>query len=206
MPAAIAVSVREEIIRRRQGQATFRQIAGALGVSYSATRRIWQQYVREGQLRPHYARCRPPAVRKLAELHQQAIALKRAHPGWGAGLIRLELAQHFAEEALPSDRTLQRWFRAAGVGRKRTDTSPRPHITRGRQAHQVWAMDAKEQIRLADGSYVSWLTITDEGSGAILSATLFPHPPLEPTGAAAGQASDTDDHAAVGATGNHADG
>lgn len=206
MPTAIAMSVREEIVRRREGGDTFRQIASSLGVSYNATRRIWQQSEREGQVKPHYERCRPPEVRKTAALHEQALALKRAHPGWGGGLIRLELSARFVAEDLPSERSLQRWFRRAGMGRKPSDTPPRPRVTRGRQPHQVWAIDAKEQIRLADGSYVSWLTITDEASGAILSATLFPHSPLEPTRAVAGQASAADDDAAVGATGNPADG
>jgi hypothetical protein len=40
--------------------------------------------------------------------------------------------------------------------------------------HQVWAVDAKEQMRLKDGSAASWLVVTDEGSGAILDAQAFP--------------------------------
>jgi hypothetical protein len=47
-------------------------------------------------------------------------------------------------------------------------------VKRGKVPHEVWAVDAKEQIRLGDGSLVSWLTVTDEGSGAILKAELFP--------------------------------
>jgi hypothetical protein len=125
-------------------------------------------------------------VRKRADVHQQALGLREAHPGWGAGLIRLALAEHFAVEDLPSERTLQRWFRRGGVGRKRSDTPPRLRVQQGQAAHEGWAMDARERMRLGDGSSASWLTITDEASGAILSVTLFPHRPLEPTGAAAG--------------------
>jgi hypothetical protein len=36
-------------------------------------------------------------------------------------------------------------------------------------------MDAVEQIRRADGRWVCWLTLTDEASGAVLAAMLFPH-------------------------------
>ncbi len=181
MPAAIAMSVREEIVRRRHEHETFRQIAHDLQVSYNATRRIWAQFQAEGQVKPHYERCRPPAVRKGERVHEQALSLRRLHPRWGAGLIRLELRAQFPAEALPSERTLQRWFRRAQVGRKRSDTPPHPRVKRGQQPHAVWAMDAKERMRLADGSSASWLTITDEASGAILSATLFPQGSVEPS-------------------------
>jgi hypothetical protein len=36
----------------------------------------------------------------------------------------------------------------------------------------VWAVDAKEQIRLADGTWGSWLVVSDEASGAILSTAV----------------------------------
>jgi hypothetical protein len=206
MPAALAVSVREEIVRRRNAGETFQQIANELGVSYNASRRIWQQYEREGQIKPHYERCRPPSVRKGQALYEAAVALKQAHRSWGAGLIRLEMTERFAAEQLPSERTLQRWFRRAGVGSQTEVSRPRMAVNRGRQAHQVWAMDAKEQMRLADGSYASWLTITDEASGAVLSATLFPYPPVEPIGSLTGQASLTEDAGTVGATRGHAHG
>ncbi len=157
MPAAIAMSVREEIVRRRQEHESFRQIAHDLRVSYNATRRIWAQFQAEGQVEAHYERCRPPAVRKGERVHEQALSLRRLHPRWGAGLIRLELRAQFPAEALPSERTLQRWFRRARVGLL---SPPRPRVKQGQQPHAVWAMDAKERMRLADGSSASWLTIT----------------------------------------------
>jgi transposase len=198
MPAALPLSMREEIVRRRQHGETFRQIARELKVSYAATRRIWARFTQEGDLKPHYDRCRPPEVRKAAELHKRAVELKESHPRWGAGLIRLELSEEFQSQELPSERTLQRWFRRAGVGPRRGDSQPRVKVKWGRVAHEVWAMDAKEQIRLDNGEYVSWLTITDEGSGAVLSATLFPHSPLGSTRPIARQAGDPADDDTLG--------
>lgn len=198
MPAALPLSIREEIVRRRQDGETFRQIARELKVSYAATRRIWARFRQEGDLKPHYDRCRPREVRKAADIYKQAVERKQEHPSWGAGLIRLELAEQFPGQQLPSERTLQRWFRRAGVGRRRTDSQARVKVKRGRAAHEVWAMDAKEQMRLDNGEYVSWLTITDEGSGAVLSATLFPPSPLESTRPAAGEAGHPPDDDPVG--------
>ncbi|MBN8594463.1 MAG: helix-turn-helix domain-containing protein [Anaerolineae bacterium] len=60
MPAALPLSMREEIVRRHQHGETFRQIARELKVSYAATRRIWARFTQEGDLKPHYDRC-PPA-------------------------------------------------------------------------------------------------------------------------------------------------
>lgn len=40
--------------------------------------------------------------------------------------------------------------------------------------HEVWAVDAKEQMKLHDATGACWLTLTDEASGAILSTRAFP--------------------------------
>lgn len=38
----------------------------------------------------------------------------------------------------------------------------------------MWAIDAKERMQLGDGSWASWLCITDEASGAVVYAEAFP--------------------------------
>jgi hypothetical protein len=50
---------------------------------------------------------------------------------------------------------------------------------RGQEPHEVWEVDAKERLLLADGSGTSVLTVTDEASGALLGATPFPPVSLE---------------------------
>lgn len=179
MPAAIGMHKRGEIVRRGQAGESLASISRGLGVSYNAVRNIWRRYKEQGRLEADYERCRHTGVRKANGIYERSIRLKQEHPGWGAGLIWVELAEAFDESELPSLRTLQRWFRRAGVGVAKADKRVKVSVQRGVAAHEVWAMDAKEQIQLADGSYVSWLTITDEGSGAILSASLFPPAPLD---------------------------
>ncbi|WP_169521694.1 DDE-type integrase/transposase/recombinase [Spirosoma spitsbergense] len=75
---------------------------------------------------------------------------------------------------LPSIRTLQLWFKAAGL------TKPRPQLLNSPKVwaeypHQVWQVDAKEQQRTLDGTKVCWLTVVDEKSGAVLAAPVFPY-------------------------------
>ena len=178
MPAATPIRIRRSIVERREAGESFATIARRLALPYVTVRQVYGHYQRTGQLEPDYARCSHRQVRKGTAIYEQAIVLKGEHPGWGAGLIWVELAERFDERALPSVRTLQRWFHRAGVPSVRGEKTAKAPVQRGRKVHEVRALDAKEQIALQDGSYASWLTVSDEASGAVLSATLFPHQAL----------------------------
>ena len=188
MPAALSIIQREEIVKRREEQQSFAHIAREMRVHYNTVWNVWQRYRQTGSVRPNYAACVHTDIRKDPAIYARAIALKQAHRGWGARLIWVELAEEFAEEDLPNERTLQRWFHRAGLvpGRAKDQREP-VAIKRGQAAHETWAMDAKEEMQLADGSYASWLTISDEGSGAILHTDLFPHEEMDAGATAAGQ-------------------
>jgi len=206
MPSATSMQKRREIVSRREAGETFAKISRELDVAYNAVRRIYHRYVESGQLRPLYDKCAHTEVRKDAEIYAQAIQMRRDNPTWGAGLIWVELADQFDEDQLPSERTLQRWFHRAGLGTSQAEKRAEVSVKRGAEPHQVWALDAKEDIKLADGSYVSWLTITDEASGAILSTELFPHSTLDAGGTTGGQGCDPGNNGEVGAARAHSDG
>lgn len=175
MPAATPMAEREEIVRRQQAGERYTQIADEMGLPYMTVRGICKHCERTGSVQPNYGACAKPGVRKDNAIFERAIQLKQAHPGWGAGLIWVELAEAFAESQLPSERTLQRWFHHAGVARAAVSEKKTVSvIQRGHAAHEVWAMDAKEEIRLGDGTYASWLVISDEASGAVLHTAVFP--------------------------------
>lgn len=180
MPAATPLEQRQEIVERRQKGERFADIARQMSMSYRTVRSVWQHYERSGRLEPAYDRCAHRGVRKDIAIYEKAIEFKREHSTWGAGLIWVELADLFPEEDLPSVRTLQRWFHRGGVAsREPKDKRPQISVLRGKEAHDVWAMDAKEQMSLGDGTKASWLIISDEGSGAILQGELFPHKSLD---------------------------
>jgi hypothetical protein len=180
MPAATAMKERQEIVKRREKGESFAQIAREMQMSYATVRNVWQFYQNYQRLEPNYAACAKTEVRKAKAIYEQAIALKAEHPSWGAGLIWVELAESFEEANLPSERTLQRWFHRAGLAAPLNQTKvARLAFKRGLLAHEVWAMDAKESIQLGDGSYASWLLISDEGSGAVLESSAFPPQEME---------------------------
>lgn len=192
--------IRQEIVESRKAGTSYASIARALSLPYVTVRQVYRHYEKSGQLSPHYERCRHTAVRKGTAVYERAVQMKRQHPGWGAGLIWVELAEDFTEAQLPSLRTLQRWFRRAQLQKPKRDKGVSGAVQRGQQRHEVWALDAKEQIRLADGSYASWLTLTDEASGAILHTEAFPPQALESDPTSDGQDEPARRHGALGAS------
>jgi transposase InsO family protein len=114
----------------------------------------------------------PPQFRALIE---EALQLRRTHSTWGAGLVRVLLRRHYPADVIPTQRTLQRWFRRAGLlpapSGRRSGTSS---YQRAQQPHDVWQMDAADQVALHNGTQVCWLRIADECSGAVLQTTVFP--------------------------------
>lgn len=198
--------IRRIIVERHETGESYAAIARDLGMPYITVRKVYQHYQQTGQLGASYERCRQTGVRSPEAIYQKAIALKQAHSGWGAGLIWVELADIFEEKDLPSVRTIQRWFHRAGVVKRVRATVRKVVVQRGVEPHEIWALDAKEQIRLGDGSYASWLTISDEGSGAILSVTLFPPQTLDTDQPASGHDSPTSRHDDLGKAKRHTHG
>ena len=175
MPQAVPVAIRQVIVARHHAGVSLPTIAQDLGLSAWTVRTIWRRYRDGGEaaLVPGYAACGRPGPRHARPLYEHALALRRAHPGWGSGLIRVELATAFPDQDLPHDATIRRWFREAGLARPRPSPRP-PDPPRARQPHARWQVDATEHIGLADGTEVSWLAASDEASGALLGAVVFP--------------------------------
>lgn len=175
MPRALPVALRQTIVERHQAGISLPAIAQEFALSPWTVRTLWRRYRDRGEagLVPDYAACGRPGPRLSPEVSTTALALRRAHSGWGAGLIRTELATRHPDQSLPHEATLRRWFRDAGLAAPRRPP-PAPDPPRARQPHARWQLDATEQIALADGSRVSWLAASDEASGAMLGAVVFP--------------------------------
>ena len=105
---------------------------------------------------------------------RDALRLLRAeNPGWGAPFLRCWLPR-LGFDDLPSTRTIQRIL---------ADEPPLPvadaaeEQTRPRRpghAHEVWQVDAADQVKMADGSLTCWLRFVDWASGAVLRSIVFP--------------------------------
>lgn len=190
MARAIAVPVRLVLFRRwRRGQ-TAAEIANALALSPRTVRHLIQCFRDDelAALAPGYEHCGGEHPWPNQELFADAVNLRRDHPSWGAGLIRVMLQERWPRQPLPSTRTLQRWFARAGLGPAPRGVKPASSQPRAKEPHEVWQMDAVERIQLRQEPRVSWLRITDEFTGAMLHTKAFPIGRFTQVGASAVQA------------------
>jgi transposase len=174
MPVPIPVPKAEEVVARHHAGMGLPGIAETMGLSVWTVRDIWRRYRDRGSVEPNYWACGRRGVRAERRVYRGALWLKRQHPGWGAPLIRVLLAQKWPQAQVPHVRTLQRWFRQAGINRQRQGQQRVVTVERGPVPHAVWEMDSKVRIRLAQGQRVQWLLISDECSGAVLYDAVFP--------------------------------
>jgi transposase len=170
VPSPIPYEDRREIVRRKgQGQ-SLRAVAEDLGYSYWGVRKLWRQYRDQGEegLRTGYRRG-PGPVRSDRGIYVQAMAWKGEHASWGAGLIRSMLQQRWPEKEIPHERTLQRWWERGGINTpRRRRKLGYGKLKRAVAVHETWQTDGVE----VNGC--SWITVTDEKSGAVLAAHIFP--------------------------------
>jgi hypothetical protein len=173
MPAPLSLKLRERIWARWQRGQMPAAIAREFRLCPRTVRHLCARFHQLGDaaLETSYQAAIPATPSSVVE---QALLLHRDHPSWGAGFVLHKLEQLHPGVALPTARTLQRWFRrrampAAPPGRKPASVGPQ-----AKRPHEVWQMDAVEQLPLQTGQQVSWLRWVDEYSGATLGTVVFP--------------------------------
>lgn len=176
MGQAINLAMREKLYELLGQGTKLKVISETLGLSYSTTKSLSRRLREKGQegLKPDYSRCGSQAPQSKVAYQGLARQLKEEHPRWGAPRLWVELKlQGHPEVDLPSVRTLQRWYRAWSLIKPRRQNNE-PKIGRSQAVHNIWEVDAKENLRLGDGTPGCYLTIGDEKSGAWLEALVFP--------------------------------
>jgi hypothetical protein len=171
MPPPLLAAVRADVWQRHlQGQPPA-AIARCCALNPRSVRRLLARFrLAGGPTAPDYAGCGRPRPPRYLPLHQQALALRRLHPCWGAGRILAELRQSGRHPALPHRSSVKRWLAAAGLAP--APPPQRPPAPRASRVHQVWQMDACEMIPLA-AARACWLRLIDELSGAALFTRVF---------------------------------
>jgi transposase len=180
MPTPIPQPVRRAIFARSKKGASVGALVAEFGISERTVRHLVQRFDERGEsgLVPDYANCATKTMTDNDAVRKKALQIREQHPGWGGGLIRVVLQKDL--DACPSERTLQRWFRQAGLTPAPAGRRPASDDMRACRPHEVVQMDAAEHIRLRTGEQVSWLRWADECSGAVLKTVVFPPGALEP--------------------------
>lgn len=175
MPAPIPVPIRQVILARWRKGESVATLAEQMHLSVRTVRHLVRRFAKRGQqgLAPDYDHCATKKVSTDPVLFQKALEMRQQHPTWGGGLIRV-LLQEQGHEDCPSERTLQRWFRQSQVVTAPPGRRPARDEHRASHPHDVWQMDAVDQLPLGSGQRVSWLRVVDECSGVVLQTTIFP--------------------------------
>jgi hypothetical protein len=180
MPAPVPLPIRIALWRRHEHGASTEELGRDFGLAARTVRGLLRRGRERGEagLAPDYRRLPDPPPPSAHPACGPALALRREHPAWGAPLIRIYLEDR-GVRPLPSVRSLQQWFRRAGLGPAPPGRRPAAAAGRAAAPHEVWQVDAAEEIALADGSTVSWLRVADEFTGAVLHTAVFPPGALE---------------------------
>jgi len=154
MGKAIPYAIREQIVQRRQGGESLMALAEEFGFSYAGVCKIWRQYRSEGQpaLVAKYSNCgRTASYDESFQSRVKAYRLNEGARKVGAPYIRSKLLASKQHARVPHERTIQRWFREAGINRP-VGRGPKKETHYSVIVHETWQADAKENLRLADGS------------------------------------------------------
>lgn len=175
MPRPIPLATRLAVVTLRKRHYSMPEIASRLGVSLSSVKNIMDRYQKLGEagLGADYSNCGPPTERFPPLTVRYYTALKRWHPSWGYDKISsLILARH-SKYALPDRRTVYRWWHKRNLVVVKSCLTTRQKVW-AEELHQVWQIDAKEGMKLKDGTKCCWLNIVDEKSGMVVDPPVFP--------------------------------
>jgi transposase len=189
MPSPIPAPVRQQILERWKKGQSVASLAAELQLSARTVRHLVHRFAQRGSkgVATDYGGCATKKLPTDSAAFQKALQMRQQHPRWGGGLIRVLLKEQ--GQACPSVRTLQRWFRRHQLTPALPGRRPAREKQRARHPHEVWQMDAVDQLRLGSGQKVSWLRLVDECSGAVLRTVIFSPRVLE-SGRASARARD----------------
>jgi transposase InsO family protein len=178
MPPPLTPLVRERIAALLSQGLTPTAIATQLRICSRSVRRIrsrLRQRPADLALQPDYRAGGRRRSLPRERLRQRCAELRRLHPTWGAGRIRVQML-HERLSGVPERRILSRWLKELGLAQSPTVADKPQSDARSTEPHHTWQMDAKECIRLANGRLVCWLRLVDEFTGAVLLTVVFDFP------------------------------
>lgn len=177
MPEATPMAIRQGIVQRYKQGEKISSLATCYKISRATIHRLIKREDQEGQkgLMTKYVNCGKKGPDENDFIYRSVRCMKNWHPGWGAEKIRAEILRIRPALIVPHYRTLNRWFHKNNqIAIKIKSKLPEQKSRQAKFLHEVWQIDAKEQIPVANGTMVCWLNITDEFSGTVVDPVVFP--------------------------------
>jgi transposase len=153
MPAPVPLPIRKALWHRWEQGATTTELSHAFDLPTRTVRNLLQRGRERGAtgLAPDYMHLPDPPPAPNHPAFAPAAQLRQEHPDWGAGLIRIYLEDQ-GIQPLPALRTLQLWFQRAGLTPAPPGRRPTISGARATAPHEIWEIDAAEEILLGDGT------------------------------------------------------
>lgn len=169
------LAIRQEVIRLKELGKKRSEISRELNLCYSIVWDMCNRHTLEGEigLQSKYGNCGKQAPQRSDVIYRSALWLKRLHSEWGADYIHCRLSERYPTLELPTTRTFQNWFKTASLNGKLKSKMPVFEAKRAKEVHQIWQIDSKEQLVLANKDDACYLTVVDEHSGSLLAAESF---------------------------------
>jgi Integrase core domain len=173
---------KEQIYLGKLGGCSLSELAATVGCTVHCARKWWRigrdtglvglRASRRGRGKAGTLSCFDPAIAATA------LALKRAHPGWGARRVLVELQAEGAlcGRRLPGRSRLAVFFREQCpqcVATRRPRRRPPQPAAAPRQVHEQWQLDSQEGIRLTNQEVATICNIRDPVSGAMIASRAF---------------------------------
>ena len=174
MARPIAMAVRQSIIQGFEQGISISQLSRNYKIGRTTIHQIIKRYKENGEegLKPHYKNCGKPRLTSTDLVYRAVRCLKTWHPNWGAEKIKAEILLARPNLALPTVRTLNRWFQW-NQQNKSTTRLPKTPRKWAKFLHEGWQIDAKEEMLTMDGNKQCWLNIVDEKSGTVIDPPVF---------------------------------
>jgi len=171
MAHPIPYDYRKQIVKLRQSGKTYSFIASTLGYSLKSVKRIWYAYQERGEkaLHTNYHNSGRKSIFSRS-IRAQIIEIKDGDQG--APYVRSKLLLQNVSEAIPHERTIQRWWKQQGIERPKGNPKRKSNWTK--EPCHTLQIDGKGYVKLKNGDQVSWIKIADEATGSDLHTQLFP--------------------------------
>ena len=182
VPAPLGLQERQRIYDGWVKGHTIARIASELGRSPMTVRKWWRRIRRSGLAGLEPPRRGRPSSGLLStfapDVKSQAIAVKRAHPRWGAARVLVELQGDpgLAGQALPSGSRLAALFKhdcPEAVAPRMRRSAPAHAPPPAQAVHEMWQIDYQEKVVLADGTVTTVCNVRDPVGAAMLASQAF---------------------------------
>jgi len=153
----------EFVIAAKQGEASFKYLCEAYGISRKTGYKWLARYENEEPMTNRSSRPHSSPNRTLETIEKAIVLEREAHPGWGAA--KLHEVMQDEGFAVPSVRTINNILKRNGCISREASLNHKPFKRFEREVcNDLWQADFKGDFALMDGSRCFPLTILDDHS------------------------------------------